>query len=551
MRILNTTWIIATAAAVLGLSAAMPAAEPATTVPPLPLRRLVLAETLEQGNALRDQPGDAFLVVADSLRFIDVADLEKRLIGGRGQPITEPLLVAVNQIIERLVRTTESPLSASIIPAQNIGNGTVVITLILGRYREIKFVGNRWYSDSLIRQRLEVEPGRTIRLSQLDQAVARTNQSPFRRVRVHIDPIPNSTEANMVVTVEERLPLRLTAAVDNAGNEYIGRNRIVGGVTYANLWGREHQLSYQHVTTDKGGVLKADTLEYAAPIGRQQMLSLSAQRSRARPKFFEGLFAQDGRSSTVEVRWQGPLNIGRRAFDSSGGISYGESNNNLEYGGQQVLANTSAVIKASFSLSTVLRDTRGAWAFSATGTVSPGNLTARNSDTVFNEIRAGARSSFLIGQLSAQRLVRIGSRGDLTARVTLQRATANLLAGEQLNAGGIGSVRGYRENSVSGDRGVLAGLEAGVSLLPEAGKRIRLRQLSELRWHAFYEVASVGPYRATALDLPGRGIAGAGTGLRIRFAESVTAHLDYGWQILRIAKSDPNGRLHVRLVGAF
>ena len=145
----------------------------------------------------------------------------------------------------------------------------------------------------------------------------------------------------------------------------------------------------------------------------------------------------------------------------------------------------------------------------------------------------------------------IGARGDLMARVTLQRSTANLLASEQLNAGGAGSVRGYRENSVTGDRGVLAGLEAGVSLLPEPGSVPRLRHLNELRWHAFYEVAGVGPFRATGLDLPGRGIAGAGTGLRIRFADRVTAQLDYGWQILRIAKSDPNGRLHLRLVGAF
>ena len=127
MRILNRILVILAVAAL----PEMRAAEGAPAAAPVPLRRLVLAETLEQGNALRDQPGDAFLVVADSLRFIDIADLEKRLIGGRGQQITEPLLVAINQIVEGVVRSTENPLSASIIPAQNIAGGTVVITLIL------------------------------------------------------------------------------------------------------------------------------------------------------------------------------------------------------------------------------------------------------------------------------------------------------------------------------------------------------------------------------------------------------------------------------------
>lgn len=528
--------------------AAEPAAPAAATAA---LRRLIIAETLEQGNALRPQPGDAFLIVAESLRFLDAADLEKRLIGGRGQPISEGLLVAINQIVEGVVRAAENPLTVAVIPAQNIGDGTVVVTLQLGRYREIKFVGNRWYSDALIRRRLEVEPGRTIRLSELDQAVARANASPFRRLRVHIDPIPNSTEANMVVTVDERLPLRFTALVDNAGNEYIGRNRIVAGVTYGNLWGREHQVTYQRITTDRGGVMNGDTFEYAAPVGRQQMVSLSGQRSRARPEFYGGLFAQDGRSSSLEARWHGPIKLHGRGFDASGGVSYKASNNNLEYGGQQVLANTCAIIQAAFSLSTIVRDARGAWAFSATGTVSPGNISERNTDAVFNEIRAGAKSSYLVGQLTVQRLIRIGGRGEMVARATLQRSTSNLLAGEQLNAGGTGSVRGYRESSVSGDRGVLAGIEMNFPLLPEKRARLVPRHLDDVRILAFYEAASVGPYRATGLDAPSRPIASAGAGLRLRVAERVAANLDYGWQLLRIASNDPHGKLHVRLSGAF
>ncbi len=515
------------------------------------LRRLILAESLEQGNALRQQPGDAFLVVSEALRHLNVAELERRLLGGRGQAVSEPLLVAINQIIEGVVRATENPFSAAIVPAQNIGDGTVVVTLLLGRYREIKFVGNRWYSDALIRKRLEVEPGRAIRLSELDQSLARANASPFRRIRVHLDPIPNSTEANMVVTVEERLPLRLTATVDNAGNDYIGRNRIVAGVSYGNLWGQEHQVTYQRITTDRQGVLNGDTFEYLAPVGRRQFLSLSGQHTRARPVFLDGLFAQDGRSTSLEARWHGPLQLRGRTFDASAGLSHKASNNNLEYGGQQVLASTSAVIQAAFSLSTVLRDARGAWGFSATGTLSPGNISDRNSDAVFNEIRAGAKSSYLIGQLMIQRFQRLGARGEVLARVTWQRATSNLLASEQLNVGGAGSVRGYRENAVAGDRGVVLGFEASHPLLPEKGGAFVPRQLNEVRLAAFYEAASVGPFRATGLDLPARPLAAAGLSLRLRAAERVSAQVDYGWQLLRVIRGDAPGRLHVRVSGTF
>jgi hemolysin activation/secretion protein len=292
-------------------------------------------------------------------------------------------------------------------------------------------------------------------------------------------------------------------------------------------------VTYQRITTDRQGVLNGDTFEYVAPVGRRQFLSLSGQRTRARPVFLDGLFAQDGRSSSLEVRWHGPLQLRGRPFDASAGLSHKASNNNLEYGGQQVLASTSAVIQAAFSLSTVLRDTRGAWGFSATGTLSPGNLSDRNSDAVFNEIRAGAKSSYLVGQLMVQRFQRIGARGEVLARATLQRATSNLLASEQLSVGGSGSVRGYRENAVAGDRGVLLGFEASHPLA------------------AFYEAASVGPFRATSLDLPARPLAAAGLSLRLRAAERVSAQLDYGWQLLRVIRGDSSGRLHVRVSGSF
>ena len=515
------------------------------------LQRIVIAESPEQIVAI--PPGSAanFVVVADGLKFLNVAELNKKLLPARGQQVTERLLMAINQLVEKYVRATENPLAVAVIPPQNIENGTVKLALTLGKFREIKFTGNRWYSEALLRDKLHVGSGTQIRLSELDQAINLTNNSPFRNLKANIEPIPGSNDAVLEVSVQERLPLRLTAMYDNSGNEVLGQNRVSASATYANVWGREHQATYQLITSNKSNIFAGHILEYNVPLPGQQSLSFSGSYLRARPKFYDGLFQQDGRNISAEVRYTRLLRKEPHPIEGFAGLAFKESNNNLEFGGTQVLGTSADVFQVFTGASTVVRDSRGGWALSATVTASPGRINSRNSEAVFNEVRPGASPRYLVGVLSVQRSLRLNGGWDVFSRAMLQRSSTNLLPSESLSMGGASTVRGYVENTVSGDRGFFLSNEINAPAWTKPRMIAGKIGLNEARVLFFYDVASVGAKQRYALDLPTNALASTGIGLRARFANYFSLSADYGWQILHSTRTTDHGRCHIKVSAAY
>jgi len=514
------------------------------------LQRIVIVETMAQVATLPPAKPGQFIQVADTLKFLNLVELEKRLAGGQGRPVTEGLLVGINQVLEGLVKNTESPLVVATIPPQKIDGGVVTVLLTLGRYREIKFLGNRWYSEALLREKLGIGQGDLIRIGGLDQAIGLTN-GPYRTVKAHIDPIPNTTDANLLLSVQERLPLRLTAMADTSGNDTLGNTRFMGGFSYANLWGREHQMSYTYITSEKAKIFGGHIFDYTLPMPQQQVINLSASYLRARPRFYDGLFEQDGKNLSAEVKYSRPVRIGKWAFDGFVSGQFKETNNNLAFGGESVLASKVDIFQVNTGLSRVIRDAKGGWALALTLTASPGGMNARNTTAAFDDARLGAKADYLVGNLSIQRLLKLGGGWELFSRATLQRSSSNLLSSEQFNMGGAATVRGYRENTVSGDRGWQLSNEVSapgwVRPAAVAGKF----GLSELRAVGFYEVAAVAVQSPRKVDGEKRALASMGLGLRMRMASRLTLNADYGWKLVKTDADRESGRGHVKMIFAY
>ena len=233
--------------------AAEPApAAPAATAPAVPriiLRQLLFADSLEAAQALQPDPTKGYIVLTGPLAGSDAAELGRRLAAGEGQAISDQLLVGIVQVTTGFFRQRDLPVAEVIIPPQDITKGVIRVAVMRGKLREIKFKGNRWFSDALLRETLRVQRGEIIRLSELDQAINWANTNPFRRVRIHIEPIPDTGEANLHIGVDEKLPLRLAYSYDNTGNDLLGNDRHTAALTYGNVFGLDHQASYQFTTT--------------------------------------------------------------------------------------------------------------------------------------------------------------------------------------------------------------------------------------------------------------------------------------------------------------
>lgn len=518
-----------------------------------PLRQILIAESVEAASKLTFVPNGGFVVLSPALSFVNAKELTKLLAAGENRLIDDRLLVAIAQVVEGFLRRNDFPIATAIIPQQKITDGSLRVAVLLGKFREIRFQGNRWFSDSLLRDKLHVERGEVLRLSDLERAVNWTNDSPFRRIRVHIDPIPNSDEANLIVGVQERLPLRLSGSVDNGGNEVIGQYRFVAGVSYGNMWGRDHSASYQFVTTDKPSIYKAHGLNYRVPLAWRHTLQLTASYAHATPTFYEGLFAQDGENASVDLRYSVPLKSGDSPLEAFASLGYKQSNNNLEFGGTQVQNSKTDSFGLSLGLSKIRRDTKGAWILGATVTGSPGGINSRNRDAVFGNARIGAEASYVYGNLTLQRLLVLTKGWELNSRAALQVSSGKLLANEQFAGGGASTARGYDENSILGDEGFALSNEilspVHRKALPFLGKS---RAPLEARYLFFFDAVRSSLKHAYSFDRPLRPLASVGVGLRMSLPNNFAFTADYGWQLTRLAPGiDRDSKGHLKLVLAY
>jgi hemolysin activation/secretion protein len=557
-------------------AAADQAAQIANPAAGRPLRHLVIGDSVEAVQQTAPGTGSGFVLFSPAFGSFDLADLNKRLSSGENQLIEERLLAAIAQVIENFFRQNGYPVASVIVPTQSIAEGVVRLIVTLGipakslpasewKIRKINMQGARWFSDSLLREKLRIEQGETVRLAELDQAIGWTNNNPYRRVKVQFDPVPNTGEADLTIAVQDALPLRLTASVDNGGNSLIGRSRYVAAISYGNVWGKDHQVSYQYITTNKPQSYQAHGFDYRIPTSWRHYLQFSASYFHAQPQLPGGFFSQDGETITSDLRYGIPLTKGQNSSEVYASLSFKQSNNNLTWDptitNVQIFSTKTDIFQLTLGASTVRRDKRGAWAFGASLTASPGGINSRNTDAAFDaethggtdSARLGATAKYAFVNFSAQRLLSLAPGWDLMSRAVVQLSEANLLSSEQLAIGGASTVRGFNENIFAGDHGFVFSNE-----LMAPSWRIALPRISKTRGPIdtrgllFFDIGSTSARHPFAGDQPRVPLAGCGVGLRMSLATNFSLSADYGWQITYLPYPvDHRSRGHIRATLAF
>lgn len=516
------------------------AAAPAQTAPIL--QRIVLVEQGEAGDRFQPTEAGDFVVTSPGLSRINVADLNSRLAVGKGQPITEQLLAAITQVIETAIRP-DFPLAAAVVLPQKVDNGVLRVTIVLLKVRDIKFVGNRWFSNSLLQNRLQVSKGEIIQISDLDQGLKLTNNSPFRRVQLQVDQIPNTNEANLIFGVEDKLPLKLVLSGDDGGNKVIGYHRVFASLSYGNVFGKEHEATYTLVTTDKTSVYKAHALNYRIPLANFKSLQFSGAVSEATPTLFNE-FNQKAESTNADIRFTMPVRTGANAIEAFANVSFKRSNNDLDYSATNILSTVTDIFQATIGTSAIWRDKQGAWALSLSATGSPGGINSRNTDKYFGGIydangdqvfegaRQGAEAQYAFATLSIQRYQALPLGMELSARGTFQAATTNLLPSEQISIGGANSVRGYGESTSGGDKGFVLNLELmSPTMRFPLPRKFKKFPFVETRVLGFFDAGDAGPVFKNGNDRIVPPLTSVGFGIRAALPGHMSLVVDYGFQL--------------------
>lgn len=341
------------------------------------------------------------------------------------------------------------------LPAQDLHQGTLRIQIIEGIISSVRIDGNGSHASTLTA--FPGLTGRILNLRDLEQGIDQLNRLSSNHARLDIRPGAKAGESDVVVRNEAQFPLHVFTSYDNQGASSSGQHAVSGTLLEDGLLGLNEALSYTHRQSVEhpDHYSEQNSVALSIPYG-YYMLSMNASRSR----YFNRVQLPSGASAPLEGSSQSTsVSLDRvlyrdqsSRFDMSAGLSSGQSRN---YFAQQFLivssrnltvlnlrANYSAFLSGA-SVSASLGYDQGLKAFGA----------MRDADDAGpDQPRAQFRK--LLANVSLTYPFRVaGQTFSYGGQLSVQHAYTPLFGSEQMLIGGAWSVRGFYDNSLTGDSG--------------------------------------------------------------------------------------------------
>ncbi len=446
------------------------APEPGTILPPLPAPEKPDLEGLSRGLRVRVREiritgntalsDEELAVIADpfenrSLSFADLQDLRDRL---------------TLAYVKRGYVT-----SGAVIPEQLIREGVVEIRIVEGVLAAVDIETDGRFRPSHLQRRLERRVEQPVNLLSLEEQLQILQQDwRIERVDARLVPDKRLGEALLRVAVAEEEPYRLRLDLDNHESPSIGAEGGRLDFRFANLVGVGDVFRTSYGMTE--GLRDLDA-SYEIPLNAWQTtldFHLSESWSEVIDENFESLDIE-GRSSTYGATLRHPLHRSlRSSFDL---FLTGEWRRSKSYLLGSGFAFSEGPSDEGVSQVTVLRfgqdwshSTRNqvfaarsmlSWGIDALGATTQGGDTPDGKFLAWlGQVQWARRFDFLDAQL--------------IARFDVQLTESPLLGLEQFAIGGFSTVRGYRENTLVRDNGLVGSIEARIPVWRRGRSRLEL-----------------------------------------------------------------------------
>lgn len=438
-------------AATLAALAAMAAAATAAAEPVAP--PLLRGVSISLEGSAPQAPTDAGVQIS-GLPAIDTPLLRQLISTQLGQPLTPQAVQALVTEVNRRLAASGQAFAVASVPDQDVAGGQLRIVVTQGRLQRLRIEGAA-DADAVARQFAGLQGDMPLDAPALDDTLAWLDRAlPGRQTQARCLPGEGSGAVVLSLQVQEPARLTLSAGADNTGSAVTGEHRVNAGAVWSRVLNANDQLQLRLSGNPDFQHARSWQMGYQVGLPWRHVFSVNANGSSIRGRLPEPL-AMSGGSSGESLRYEIPLRLSGAWTDGlSFGFDHKRSDNNLLFSDTPVTQTVTDIGQFSASYSAERPDALGSTRLTATLTVSPGNLMGHNDDAAFEATRAGAKARYRVVQLQLNRSTQLG-RAQWQSSLTLQQASANLLGSEQLNGGGVSSVRGFAEGAGYGDSGWL------------------------------------------------------------------------------------------------
>ena len=408
---------------------------------------------------------------------------------------------------------------------QKLDDGVVEIRVVEGDISEIAIAGLKRLREGYVRSRLESATDKPINRQDLEAALQLLLQDPLIE-RVDAELTASSTTGSnvLLLDIQEADAFFVGIGADNYRSASIGETQLTTGVSHNNLIGFGDRLSTSYSLTEG---LDLYSVNYTVPWNALDgTISFSYDNSDSiivddefqdvdiegdTESFSFGARQPIDKSPNTEFALGFDFDLRRRQtflngdpFSFTTGLTDGISNATvLRFSQEWVNRQPTRVFAARSQFSF------GIDAFDAT----------------INDF--GTDGRFLAWQAQFQWVEQLSPRILLVTRLGTQLTLDSLLSFEKFSLGGVNTVRGYEENRLVSDNGVLGSVELRLPVTSDP---------TELQLTPFVEVGT--GWNNEPPDLDSNTLASLGLGLRWAIAPNLDMRLDYG---IPLVNTEDNG----------
>ena len=349
------------------------------------------------------------------------------------------------------------------LPAQEIKDGTVTITVIEGQYGKVAVRNQSNLSDDLVQGQLGgLNAGDTVAIAPLESRLLLLSDIPGVNVTSTLAPGVSPGTSDLIVDIAPGRRVTGSIDADNAGNRYTGEYRLGATVNLNNAAGRGDVASLRVLTSGSG-------MNYARASYQMQFGKATAGVAYSWLGYELGReFSYTGATGTARIAsiyGTYPL-IRSRNNNLYAGLAFDhktfQDKNPIDLS-MPVADKKSQVLTAS--LRGDHRDSLGGGGVSGYSLAwSTGNINLQTPELQNRYALAQTSGHFSKLGFSAMRLQSVTDSVSLYAGLNGQVASKNLDVSEKMELGGMYGVRAYPAGEAYADQGYVLTLEARMRL---------------------------------------------------------------------------------------
>jgi hemolysin activation/secretion protein len=165
--------------------------------------------------------------------------------------------------------------SRALTEPQDISKGTLVLTVVPGRVRAVRFAdkdGKTMAAPTSLATAVAAQPGDILNLRDVEQALENFKRVPTADADIQIAPADRPDHSDLVIAYQSTTPVRLSLALDDSGGKSTGRYQGSATFSWDNPLGL-NDLFYVSQNHDAGGGdpgprgTRGFTVHYSVPYG--------------------------------------------------------------------------------------------------------------------------------------------------------------------------------------------------------------------------------------------------------------------------------------------